>query len=57
MYFTGREVIFEKQLLVRRRVHADLNSDKPCQLYEIITIFAVSGKTALNKHVFSYTAK
>jgi hypothetical protein len=43
-------LVFEKQLFVRRRVHANLDSDKPCQLYEIIVIFAAPGKMALNKH-------
>ena len=44
-------LIFEEQLLVRRRVHADLDNDKPCQLSGIIVVFAVIGKWSLNKHV------
>jgi hypothetical protein len=48
--FFAKLLVFEKQLFVRRRVHADLDSDKPCQLYEIIVIFAAPGKMALNEH-------
>src|ERR1700730_8509385 len=43
-------LIFEEQLLIRQRVHADLDSDIPCQLYEIIAIFRIGGKKALNNH-------
>jgi hypothetical protein len=43
-------LIFVEQILIRRRVHADLDSDKPCQLYEIIAVFSFRGKIALNKH-------
>jgi len=43
-------LILEEQLLVRNRVHADLDSDEPRQLYEIIAIFRIPGKTALNNH-------
>jgi hypothetical protein len=46
-------LIIEQQLLVRRCVHADPDSDDPCQLYEIIAIFTARGKVGLNKHVRS----
>jgi hypothetical protein len=42
-------LIFETQLRVRRRVHADLDSDTPCQLSESIVVSALNGKWALNK--------
>src|SRR5580698_5781718 len=44
-------LIFEQKLLIRRRVHADLDCDKPRQLNEIMATFAVPGKMTLNKHV------
>jgi hypothetical protein len=43
-------LIFEEQLLVRRRVHANLDSDKPCQLSSIMAICAAISKWALNNH-------
>jgi len=36
--------------LVRRRAHADLNSDNPCRLNEIVAKLRVTGQWALNKH-------
>ena len=46
-------LIFAEQMLVGRRVHADLDGEIPCQLSGIIGVLAVIGKGSLNKHVFS----
>jgi hypothetical protein len=43
-------LIFEEQLFVRRCVHADLDSEESCQLYEIIAIVTGRGKVGLNNH-------
>jgi hypothetical protein len=43
-------LILKEQFLIRRRVHTDLDSDKPCQLDEIIEIFRARGKMTLNKY-------
>ncbi len=43
-------LIFQNQLLIRRRVHANLDSDVARQLYAIIGIGRRPGKLTLNKH-------
>ena len=40
----------KENLLVGRCVHADLASDKPCQLSRIMGIFTLTSKMALNNH-------
>ncbi len=46
-------LIFQNQLLIRRRVHANLDSDVARQLYAIIGIGRRPGKLTLNKHHFT----
>ena len=41
------------ELLQNARVHADLDSDKPCQLSMIFVICRPDGKESLNNHVWS----
>jgi hypothetical protein len=43
-------LILKEELLIGGRVHADLDSDKPCQLDVIVATFNIPCKTALNKH-------
>jgi hypothetical protein len=43
-------LILEEQLFVGWRVHADLNSDKPCQLSKIMGFLLLMSKMALNNH-------
>jgi hypothetical protein len=38
------------ELLQNARVHADLDSDKPCQLSMILAICRSDGKESLNNH-------
>jgi hypothetical protein len=46
-------LILKEELLIRGRVHADLDSGQPCQLDVIVATFRILCKTALNKHVRS----
>ena len=53
----AQQLILDEQLLIGRGVHADLDSDEPCQLHEIIAVFSIRGKTALNKHTSGLFAR
>jgi hypothetical protein len=51
----GCQLLFEQLVFVEQpldgvRVHADLDSDGPCQLPQIIGVFKLLDKRSLNKH-------
>jgi hypothetical protein len=43
-------LILKEELLIRRRVHANLGSDNPCRLNEIVAKRRLRDQRALNKH-------